>query len=128
MVYNTFKRLFRTIPCRRGISVLPALSRFFISSRTISDANRQRYRRYPPLRDVRRGEYLLDKTEEPIAYLHGGYDGIFPLVEEALHGKAVGDSVDVKLTRMMLRRPGRRTGSRRRPGRVPGRRGSWHDV
>jgi len=41
---------------------------------------------------------LLDKTEEPIAYLHGGYDGIFPLVEEALHGKAVGDSVDVKLT------------------------------
>ena len=21
---------------------------------------------------------LLDKTEEPIAYLHGGYDGIFP--------------------------------------------------
>lgn len=30
---------------------------------------------------------LLDKTEEPIAYLHGGYDGIFPLVEEALHGK-----------------------------------------
>jgi FKBP-type peptidyl-prolyl cis-trans isomerase 2 len=45
---------------------------------------------------------LLDKTEEPIAYLHGGYDGIFPLVEEALHGKNVGDSVDVKLTRMML--------------------------
>ncbi len=22
---------------------------------------------------------LLDKTEEPIAYLHGGYDGIFPI-------------------------------------------------
>ncbi|KJV27412.1 peptidylprolyl isomerase [Aquitalea magnusonii] len=41
---------------------------------------------------------LLDKTEEPIAYLHGGYDGIFPLVEEALHGKNVGDSVDVKLS------------------------------
>jgi len=40
---------------------------------------------------------LLDKTEEPISYLHGGYDGIFPLVEEALHGKDVGDSVDVKL-------------------------------
>ncbi|WP_028535581.1 FKBP-type peptidyl-prolyl cis-trans isomerase [Paludibacterium yongneupense] len=40
---------------------------------------------------------LLDKTEEPISYLHGGYDGIFPLVEEALHGKAVGESVDVKL-------------------------------
>ena len=36
---------------------------------------------------------LIDKTEEPIAYLHGGYDGIFPLVEEALHGKAVGEEV-----------------------------------
>lgn len=41
---------------------------------------------------------LLDKTEEPISYLHGGYDGIFPLVEEALQGKAVGDSIDVKLS------------------------------
>lgn len=41
---------------------------------------------------------LLDKTEEPISYLHGGYDGIFPLVEEALHGKSVGDAIDVKLT------------------------------
>jgi FKBP-type peptidyl-prolyl cis-trans isomerase SlyD len=41
---------------------------------------------------------LLDKTEEPITYLHGGYDGIFPLVEEALHGKDIGESVDVKLT------------------------------
>ncbi|CUA81543.1 MULTISPECIES: FKBP-type peptidyl-prolyl cis-trans isomerase [Gulbenkiania] len=40
---------------------------------------------------------LLDKTEEPISYLHGGYDGIFPLVEEALQGKAVGDSVDVTM-------------------------------
>lgn len=40
---------------------------------------------------------LIDKTEEPIAYLHGGYDGIFPLVEEALHGKAVGEVVDVVL-------------------------------
>ena len=41
---------------------------------------------------------LLDKTEEPIAYLHGGYDGIFPLVEEALHGKNVGDTVEVALS------------------------------
>lgn len=40
---------------------------------------------------------LIDKTEQPIAYLHGGYDGIFPLVEEALHGKNVGDVVDVAL-------------------------------
>ena len=41
---------------------------------------------------------LIDKTEEPIAYLHGGYDGIFPLVEEALHGKAVGEEVNVTLS------------------------------
>jgi FKBP-type peptidyl-prolyl cis-trans isomerase SlyD len=40
---------------------------------------------------------LIDKTEEPISYLHGGYDGIFPLVEEALQGKNVGDSVDVTM-------------------------------
>lgn len=38
---------------------------------------------------------LIDKTENPISYLHGGYDGIFPLVEEALHGKQIGDEVDV---------------------------------
>ncbi|UOO82739.1 peptidylprolyl isomerase [Uruburuella testudinis] len=42
-------------------------------------------------------DQLIDKTEQPIAYLHGGYDGIFPLVEEALHGKEVGETVDVVL-------------------------------
>lgn len=41
---------------------------------------------------------LLDQTVEPIAYLHGGYDGIFPLVEEALHEKNIGDSIDVELS------------------------------
>lgn len=41
---------------------------------------------------------LLDKTDnEPMVYLHGGYDGIFPLVEEQLEGKTVGDVVDVDL-------------------------------
>lgn len=40
---------------------------------------------------------LIDKSKEPISYLHGGYDGIFPLVEEQLHDKTVGDVVDVKL-------------------------------
>lgn len=40
---------------------------------------------------------LIDKTEEPISYLHGGYDDIFPLVEEALHEKEVGSIVDVTL-------------------------------
>lgn len=33
---------------------------------------------------------LLEKTDDPVSYLHGGYDGIFPTVEEALQGKDVG--------------------------------------
>jgi FKBP-type peptidyl-prolyl cis-trans isomerase SlyD len=40
---------------------------------------------------------LIEKTQSPITYLHGGYDGIFPLVEEALHGKGAGDSCQVHL-------------------------------
>lgn len=40
---------------------------------------------------------VLEKVEDPISYLHGGYDGIFPLVEEALHGKNIGDKVSVTL-------------------------------
>lgn len=40
---------------------------------------------------------LLEKVEEPVSYLHGGYDGIFPLVEEALHGKGIGDQCSVTL-------------------------------
>lgn len=43
------------------------------------------------------GGELLEKVEDPISYLHGGYDGIFPLVEEALHGKSIGDRVSVTL-------------------------------
>ncbi len=40
---------------------------------------------------------LLERVEEQISYLHGGYDGIFPLVEEALHGKKIGDKVSVTM-------------------------------
>ena len=40
---------------------------------------------------------LIEKTERPIEYLHGGYHGIFPLVEEALDGKVVGDRCKVRL-------------------------------
>ena len=40
---------------------------------------------------------LIERTEDPIEYLHGGYDGIFPLVEQALAGKSVGDSCRVRL-------------------------------
>jgi FKBP-type peptidyl-prolyl cis-trans isomerase SlyD len=39
----------------------------------------------------------IDEGEEPLVYLHGGYDGIFERVEQALEGKAIGDKVDVKL-------------------------------
>lgn len=40
---------------------------------------------------------IIEKTDEPISYLHGGYDGIFPLVEEALHQKAVGFSCTISM-------------------------------
>jgi len=40
---------------------------------------------------------LIEKTEAPIEYLHGGYDGIFSLVEQALQGKNVGEVCDVYL-------------------------------
>ena len=34
---------------------------------------------------------LVEKTSKPISYLHGGYHGMFPMVEEALQGKSAGD-------------------------------------
>ncbi len=40
---------------------------------------------------------LIEKTDAPIEYLHGGYDGIFPLVEKALAGKSAGDTCRVRL-------------------------------
>lgn len=40
---------------------------------------------------------LLEKSDQPISYLHGGYDGIFPMVEEALEGVDQGASVSVVL-------------------------------
>ena len=40
---------------------------------------------------------LLEKTDDPISYLHGGYDGIFPTVEEVLHGKDVGSKFEVTM-------------------------------
>lgn len=44
------------------------------------------------------GDLLEESTpDEPAAYLHGGYDGIFEKVEAALEGKSVGDVVDVVL-------------------------------
>ena len=40
---------------------------------------------------------VIEKTQGPVTYLHGGYDGIFPLVETALQGKGVGDKCKVTL-------------------------------
>ena len=40
---------------------------------------------------------LLEKTDDPVSYLHGGYDGIFPTVEEAIHGKETGFKFDVTM-------------------------------
>ncbi len=38
------------------------------------------------------GGKLIEKTSSPISYLHGGYRGIFPMVEQALDRKTVGDA------------------------------------
>jgi len=40
---------------------------------------------------------LVDEGQEPLYYLHGGYEDIFLKIEEALQGKKVGESVQVKL-------------------------------
>jgi FKBP-type peptidyl-prolyl cis-trans isomerase SlyD len=40
---------------------------------------------------------VIDDGKEPLTYLHGGYNSIFMPVEAALHGKAIGDSIAVKL-------------------------------
>ena len=40
---------------------------------------------------------LVEKTDAPVEYLHGGYEGIFPLVERELDGKDVGDTCRVRL-------------------------------
>ncbi|PZP58808.1 MAG: peptidylprolyl isomerase [Azospira oryzae] len=40
---------------------------------------------------------LIEESQEPVSYLHGGYHGIFPLVEEALEGKQPGDRCSVTM-------------------------------
>ncbi len=39
----------------------------------------------------------LEASAEPLSYLHGGYDEIFPAVEAALEGKSTGAAVEVEL-------------------------------
>ena len=40
---------------------------------------------------------VVDEGRDALVYLHGGYDDIFPKIEEELQGKNVGDSIAVKL-------------------------------
>jgi FKBP-type peptidyl-prolyl cis-trans isomerase SlyD len=40
---------------------------------------------------------LVDAGAEPLVYLHGGYDDIFPMIEEAMQGKKVGESAVIKM-------------------------------
>lgn len=41
---------------------------------------------------------LVDDGKEPLAYLHGGYGNLFPKLEAALEGKAIGDQGTVALS------------------------------
>lgn len=41
------------------------------------------------------GGMILGKSADSISYVHGGYDGIFPTVEEELQGKKVEDKISV---------------------------------
>jgi FKBP-type peptidyl-prolyl cis-trans isomerase SlyD len=40
---------------------------------------------------------LIQKSDEPVQYLHGGYGDIFPAVEAALEGKQEGDRAEVRM-------------------------------
>jgi FKBP-type peptidyl-prolyl cis-trans isomerase SlyD len=40
---------------------------------------------------------LIERSDEPVQYLHGGYADIFPAVEAALEGKRAKDAVEVRL-------------------------------
>jgi FKBP-type peptidyl-prolyl cis-trans isomerase SlyD len=40
---------------------------------------------------------VVDEGSNPMVYLHGGYDGIFPRIEESLQGKTVGDKLEIRL-------------------------------
>jgi FKBP-type peptidyl-prolyl cis-trans isomerase SlyD len=40
---------------------------------------------------------VLQKTDEPLLYLHGGGDGILPALERALDGKAEGERLELRL-------------------------------
>ena len=41
---------------------------------------------------------VLEKSEQPLAYLHGGYGNIFPKIEAALEGQGAGYETSVDLS------------------------------
>jgi FKBP-type peptidyl-prolyl cis-trans isomerase SlyD len=40
---------------------------------------------------------LIEESDEPMVYLHGGYDGTFPKIEEALDGHEAGYETLIQL-------------------------------
>ena len=40
----------------------------------------------------------MEKTESPVSYLHGGFDEIFPIVEETLQNKEIGHSCSILMS------------------------------
>jgi FKBP-type peptidyl-prolyl cis-trans isomerase SlyD len=40
---------------------------------------------------------LIEESDEPMVYLHGGYDGTFPKIEEALDGHETGYVTQIQL-------------------------------
>ena len=40
---------------------------------------------------------LIQESAETVQYLHGGYEGVFPLVEQALQGREPGENIEVHL-------------------------------
>lgn len=40
---------------------------------------------------------LIEESDEPLVYLHGGYDGTFPKIEEALDGQENGFEAQIQL-------------------------------
>ncbi len=41
---------------------------------------------------------MVDEGQEPLVYLHGGHEDIFPKIEEAVEGKTIGETVKVSMS------------------------------
>lgn len=39
----------------------------------------------------------IEESQDPMVYLHGGYDNTLPKIEEALEGKEIGNEVDIQV-------------------------------